>query len=104
MTAIGAHETAVFDRLLTGLRADPRVTLVGDPARRTPTVAFTVAGESPQQTAARLGRADVAVWAGNYYAIELMQQLGLETSGGAVRAGVVCYTTDEDVDRLLAGI
>ncbi len=104
MTAIGVHEAAVFDRLLAGLRADPRVTLVGDPARRTPTVAFTVAGESPQQTAARLGAADVAVWAGNYYAVELMERLGLEASGGAVRAGVVCYTTDEDVDRLLAGI
>ena len=104
MTAIGAHEARVFVRLLDGLRADPRVTLVGDPALRTPTVAFTVAGSSPQQTAARLATSDVAVWAGNYYAVELMQLLGLETTGGAVRAGVVCYTTDDDVDRLLRGL
>ena len=104
MTTIAAHEGAVFDRLLEGLRADPRVQLVGSPARRTPTVAFTVEGSTPQQVAARLGAADVAVWAGNYYAVELMQALGLEAGGGAVRAGVVCYTTDDDVDRLLQAL
>ena len=104
MTTIGAHEGAVFDRLLDGLRADPRVHLVGSPARRTPTVAFTVEGSTPQQVAARLGAASVAVWAGNYYAVELMQALGLEGTGGAVRAGVVCYTTDDEVDRLLQAL
>lgn len=101
---IGAHESTVFARLLAGLRADPRVTLVGDPARRTPTVAFTVAGASPQQVAERLAAAGVAVWAGNYYAVELMSRLGLEDTGGAVRAGVVCYTTEDEVDRLLEAV
>jgi selenocysteine lyase/cysteine desulfurase len=33
-----------------------------------------------------------------------MTALGLEQAGGAVRAGVVCYTTDEEVDRLLAAL
>lgn len=104
LARIGAHEERVFGRLLAGLRGDPRVTLVGDPARRTPTVAFTVDGASPQQVAERLAAAGVAVWAGNYYAVELMSRLGLEGAGGAVRAGVVCYTTDDEVDRLLEAV
>jgi selenocysteine lyase/cysteine desulfurase len=102
--ALHRHEQAVFDRLLAGLRERADVTLVGRPARRTPTVAFIVAGRSPQQVAADLGAQGVCVWAGNYYAVELMTALGLEERGGAVRAGVACYTTEEDVDRLLAAL
>lgn len=102
MQLIGTHEQAVFDRLLDGLAARADVRLVGTPARRTPTVAFTVDGRSPLQVSADLGNQGVCVWAGNYYAVELMTALGLEQTGGAVRAGVVCYTTDAEVDRLLA--
>ena len=104
MRAFAAHEDAVFARLLDGLAARGDVRLVGSPARRTPTVAFTVQGRSPLQVSADLGNAGVAVWAGDYYAVELMTALGLEGSGGAVRAGVVCYTTNAEVDRLLAAL
>ena len=104
MAAVSVHEERVFTRLLDGLGARDDVTRVGAPRHRTPTVAFTVAGRTPQQVSAALGEAGVCVWAGNYYAVELMTALGLEQSGGAVRAGVVCYTTDEEVDRLLAAL
>ena len=104
MTAIAAHEEQVFAALVDGLAAREDVTLVGRPARRTPTVAFTVAGRTPAEVAVALGEAGVCVWAGNYYAVELMPALDLERSGGAVRAGVVCYTTVEEVERLLAAL
>ena len=104
MAAIADHEAHVFARLLDGLTALDGVTLVGAPARRTPTVAFTVDGRSPQAVATALGERGIAVWAGNYYAVELMTALGLEDTGGAVRAGVVCYTTDDEVDRLLTAL
>ena len=104
MAAIRAHEERLFARLLEGLTARDDVTLVGAPSRRTPTVAFTVEGRTPQEVSVALGERGVCVWAGNYYAVELMTALGLEQAGGAVRAGVVCYTDDEDVDRLLAGL
>jgi cysteine desulfurase family protein (TIGR01976 family) len=104
METIAQHEQAVFARLLTGLRRNPRVTLVGSPARRTPTVAFTVEGRAPIEVSADLGNQGIAVWAGNYYAVELMTALGLEERGGAVRAGVVCYTTPAEVDRLLVAL
>ena len=104
MTQLAAHETGVFERLMTGLQAREDVQLLGDPARRTPTVAFTVAGRTPQQVAAHLGAAGVAVWAGDYYAVELMRAVGLADTGGAVRAGVAGYTCADDVDRLLAAL
>ena len=102
MAGIEAHEQSVFARLLDGLAARGDVTLVGAPSLRTPTVAFTVAGRTPQQVMADLGAQGVCVWAGDCYAVELMRSLGLADSGGAVRAGVVCCTTAQEVDRLLA--
>lgn len=104
MTAISSYEQEVFGQLLDGLAARDDVTLVGTPARRTPTLAFTVAGRTPISVSADLGNQGIAVWAGNYYAVELMTALGLEDRGGAVRAGVVCYTTAAEVDRLLAAL
>lgn len=102
MTRISAQEHVVFERLLSGLRGRDDVTLVGDPASRTPTVAFVKDGETPAQTAARLAEVGVCVWAGHFYAIELMRSLN--RPDGAVRAGVVGYTNDDDVDRLLAAL
>jgi cysteine desulfurase family protein (TIGR01976 family) len=102
VATMAQHEEAVFAVLLAGLRDRSDVRLVGDPSRRTPTVAFTKDGETPQQTAARLAEQRVAVWAGHYYAVELMQLLGLPD--GAVRAGVVAYTDLDDVERLLSAL
>ena len=53
----------------------------------------------PAQNAAYIARPDVAVWHGNYYALELSRWLGLEPDG-ALRAGVVAYNDGDDVDRL----
>lgn len=102
MAQISQHEQSVFARLLAGLRERADIELVGDPARRTPTVAFVVRGEAPDKTAARLADAGVAVWSGHHYAVELMR--ALDRPDGAVRAGVVGYTNEQDVERLLAAL
>ena len=43
------------------------------------------------------------MWHGNYYALELSRHLGLEP-GGAVRAGAVAYSDEEDVRRLVEAV
>jgi len=50
--------------------------------------------------AERLGDRNIAVWQGNYYAVEVMKRLGLDE--GAVRAGIVHYDTADEVNRLLS--
>lgn len=98
--AILAHERALGERFLAGL--PERCQIYGPPTMegRVPTFAFTIAGLSPQEVAARLGERGLAVWAGNYYAVEIMERLGLRD--GAVRAGIVHYNTAGEVDRLLS--
>jgi cysteine desulfurase family protein (TIGR01976 family) len=98
--AIQAHERALGQQFLDGVPDD--VTLYGLPSMdgRVPTFAFTVEGRTPRAVAERLAGRDIAVWNGDYYAVEVMERLGLGAEG-AVRAGFVHYNTAAEVDRLL---
>ena len=101
-----AHERARFARLLDGLGSIPRVEVVGPTGRdgRTPTVAFVVEGCHPADVARDLAHDRIAVWSGDSYATEVAAHLGIDDTGGVVRAGVVAYVTDDDVDRLVASL
>src|SRR5437588_7068232 len=101
--AIRSWERELGERFLAGLPESWRLYGLATMEDRVPTFAFTVAGRTPQEVAIHLGERDVAVWHGNYYALEVMKRLGLE-DGGAVRAGIVHYNTAEEVDRLLAAL
>ncbi len=103
--AIVAHERGLGERFLAGVPES--VDLYGLPTMegRVPTFCFNVPGRTSQEVATHLADAhDVAVWWGNYYSVETMKQLGLDLDVGAVRAGIVHYNTEEEVDRLLAGV
>jgi len=101
--AIRTHERGLGERFLGGL--PDRCTLYGLPSMdgRVPTFAFTVDGLAPRAVAQRLAEREIAVWDGNYYAVEVMERLGLGAAG-AVRAGFVHYNTTAEVDRLLVAL
>jgi cysteine desulfurase family protein (TIGR01976 family) len=103
MAAVEAHEAALFARLLDGIAQLGDVTLYGKAARRAPTAFFNVGAVDPAAVAVHLASQGVNVWDGDNYAYELCQVLGLQ-SEGAVRAGIVHYNDDSDVDRLLSGV
>jgi selenocysteine lyase/cysteine desulfurase len=71
-------------------------------AERTPTFALRVADQHPFETAKLLGEHGIFVWDGHYYALELMERLGLQETGGAVRIGFCHYNTADEVDRVLS--
>ena len=100
--AILGHERALGERFLASIPDHVELYGLRGMEGRVPTFCFNVAGRSPEEVATSLAERDVAVWHGNYYAIETMRHLGLED--GAVRAGIVHYNTEEEVDRLLAGL
>jgi cysteine desulfurase family protein (TIGR01976 family) len=101
---IREHEEALARAVLERLAAIDGLTLYGiaDPARvaeRTPTFCFTVDGVAPRQVAERLAERGIFTWDGNYYALALMQALGLQERGGAVRAGFLHYNTLQEAGR-----
>ncbi|MEX2627990.1 MAG: cysteine desulfurase-like protein [Ilumatobacteraceae bacterium] len=104
LDSITTAEATLFRPLLDGLMAMSGVRVHGPPTMsdRTPTVAFTVEAHHPSEVAASLAAAQVAVWSGHSYAVEVVDQLGLAEAGGVVRAGISRYTERDDVDRLLA--
>jgi cysteine desulfurase family protein (TIGR01976 family) len=102
--AIDEHETKLTARFLSGLPDGVDLYGIRTPEGRTPTFCFNVAGRGPREVAELLGEQDLYVWDGNYYALEPMRALGLDDTGGAVRAGFLHYTTEEEVDRLLEAL
>jgi selenocysteine lyase/cysteine desulfurase len=104
MAAVERYEGQLFAHLLGGLASMRHVTLYGKAARRAPTAFFTVAGYAPREVAARLAARKINVWHGDNYAWELTGAFGLRDSGGAVRAGLVHYNDEAEVDRLLAAV
>ena len=99
-----AYERGLLDQLESGLRGLAHVTVHTPPEpapERAPTTIFTVAGHSPEAVAGRLAHHRIAVWAGDNYACDLVDALGLRAGGGAVRAGIVRYTSADDVDALV---
>jgi cysteine desulfurase family protein (TIGR01976 family) len=100
--AIVAHERALGERFLAGLPDHVELYGLGTMEGRVPTFCFNVAGRPPEEVARLLAERELAVWHGNYYALETMRYLGLQE--GAVRAGIVHYNAADEVDRLLAAL
>jgi cysteine desulfurase family protein (TIGR01976 family) len=109
MAKIRRHEADLARRFLDRVAADDAVSLWGiaDPERvdeRTPTFAVRVGDAHPFETAKALGERGIFVWDGHYYALELMERLGLQETGGAVRIGFCHYNTEQEVDRVLEAL
>jgi selenocysteine lyase/cysteine desulfurase len=79
----------------------PRVKVYGPPPSqpRTPTVSFTIDGIHPDDIARRLASAALFCSNGDFYAATCIERLGCPD--GIVRVGCACYTTDEEVVRLV---
>ncbi len=103
MAAIEKHEDALLDRLLAGLADLPAVRVHGTPAHRTPTLLLHVEGHEPGVVYEQLVAHGVVAPAGSFYAIEASRHAGLGDAGG-VRVGLSPYTSDDDIDRLLAAL
>jgi cysteine desulfurase family protein (TIGR01976 family) len=95
----------LFARLWEGLGALPGVTRYGPgPDRpRTPTIGFTVNGVPSEQVTRRLVERGVFTSHGDFYAATIVGLLG-HADDGLVRAGAACYTTPEEVERLVVGV
>jgi len=105
MSGLHSRGEVLFERLWSGLNSINGVRCYGPPPGRprTPTVSFTVAGVASTDVARRLVGDGIFVSNGNFYATTVMERLG-HSQTGVVRAGCACYTSDEEVERLVDGI
>ncbi len=107
MGAIMAYERMLSNYMLTSLSIVRGVTIYGpqnpeDVSDRVPTFAIRVKNKSPRVLSETLAAQGVFAWDGNYYALDLMNRLGLEDSGGALRLGLAHYNTTEEINRCIS--
>jgi len=95
----------LLTRMWNGLSAIPGVRMYGRPPghARTPTVSFTLDGVVSDDVARALAKQAVFVSNGDFYATTVIERLG-HAADGVVRAGCACYTTADEVDRLIEGV
>jgi len=101
LKAISSYESTLSAAMLEILEETPGVTIYGprEIELRVPTFSFNLHGLSPKQVATELGKREIYVWDGNYYAVLVTEALGLEESGGMVRVGPVHYNTLDEIQR-----
>lgn len=106
--AFARHEAALVAPLLDFLRGRRGVRLVGeptaDPARRVPTVAFSVDGRDAATIPLRIDAARVAIRYGHFYAQRAIEAMGLLERNGIVRVSMVHYNTPDEVRRLIEAL
>ncbi len=92
-------------RLWEGLSELKGITLYGPPPTepRTPTISFTVQGTKSTDVARQLAQRGLFLSHGDFYAATVIDRLNLGPEG-LVRAGCACYTTAEEIERLIEGV
>ncbi|HJT59117.1 MAG TPA: cysteine desulfurase-like protein [Ktedonobacteraceae bacterium] len=106
MQAMMEYEHGLSAQLLAGLREIKGLQVYGitnpqDYAWRVPTITCNIEGHSPEELAEYLAANGIFAWNGNYYALGIMERLGLEERGGALRLGMAHYNTPGEIDRVL---
>jgi cysteine desulfurase family protein (TIGR01976 family) len=92
--------------LLDYLRGHRGVRLVGpaDPRVRAPTLSFVPFQATPAAVQAALAAHGVLCAAGHFYAVRLLEALGIDPQRGVVRLSLVHYNSPEEVARALTAL
>ena len=109
MLAISQYERELCEELVQELLQIPGIKIYGitDASLfnwRTPTVALRIREQTPYRLAKELGDCGIFTWHGNFYALGLTETLGVESSGGLLRIGLVHYNTFDEIHRLLESL
>jgi cysteine desulfurase family protein (TIGR01976 family) len=107
--AIHEHERKMMEKMIAGLLAIHGLKLYGitDPRRfenRCATIVVRIEDHTPLELATKLGERGIFTWDGNYYALNVTEQLDVERLGGFLRIGLVHYNTMEEVEALLGAL
>ncbi len=104
----GLHQAGaqLTGMLWDGLDAIKGVTAYGPPPNddsqpRTPTISCTVAGISATEVCRELATKGLFVSDGDFYATTVVEKLGID---GLIRIGCACYTTEEEILRIIDAI
>ena len=105
-----AHEDALSIQLLNELSHSRAVQVIGPASldaatgHRCPTIAFTTITQEPSVVAQKLVEQGVQTSSGHYYAVRVLNGIGIDPERGVVRLSFVHYTSQGDIDRALTAL
>lgn len=97
-------ERALMEPVLSLLSSKPTVRLIGSAEAgrdRAPTIAFATSRTKNAAIAAALASARIGCGLGHFYALRLIERLGIDPQEGVMRISMVHYNTSEEVQRLI---
>jgi selenocysteine lyase/cysteine desulfurase len=107
LRAFETYEMALTEYLIETITSNISKAIVYGPAPghpRTSTVSLTYEGYTADQVAKYLGNRALFVWGGHFYAIRLVERLGLLDRGGLVRVGIAPYNSEAELVRLIEAL
>ena len=99
--ALTAHEEDVLAYGTRMLSAVPGLRLIGTAHAKASALSFVLDGVHPHDIGTILDREGVAIRVGHHCAQPLMSRLGVPATA---RASLGCYSTQQDIDALVAGL
>lgn len=102
---IHSRKMELIKLLWNGLLSIDGVRIYGQPPEgsRTPTIAFSLRNINSEEISEKLVERGVFTSNGDFYASTVVEKLGL-TEQGLVRIGCACYSTQEEIERLIEGV
>jgi selenocysteine lyase/cysteine desulfurase len=99
-------EQPLLARLLDYLasRRDLRLLGPADAAQRAATVSVVPLHKEPAQLVPALAAHGIMAAAGHFYAVRLLEALGVDPARGVLRLSFVHYTSMHDIERLIAAL
>ncbi len=99
-------ERPLLDELLSWLtqRNDLRVLGPRSAAGRAATVSITPLKHAPSELVPRLARHGIMAAAGHFYAVRLLEALGLDPQRGVLRLSFLHYNSRAEIQRLIAAL
>ena len=101
LEAIGAHEQRLLHLATAQLSAIRGVQIIGTAVHKAAVVSFTMSGVHPHDIGTILDHEGIAIRTGHHCAMPVMDFFGVPATA---RASFGCYSTAEDVTRLIAGV
>ena len=101
-----AHEKRLLEKLLDWLKARNDVRILGpaDATIRHPTVAIETLSRPPLEVLDTLTARGIMASVSNFYAVRLLEAMGIAPEPGVLRLSFVHYTDDADIDRLVEAL
>lgn len=105
---IKEHEIGLTRRLLDAVTGLPGLCILGSGTGSMETRSSVVSIRSdriaPSEIAERLAERRIAVGSGDFYAVRLLEALGIDPQRGVLRVSMVHYNTIEEVDHLTSSL